>query len=99
MNRNPHPSPLPVGEGTFRMSLAMNNTSDEKQTRREICFSAIRYLTLSGLGLLWAGLYVRSARRSVGNSCSQSLSCGGCTLLEQCDLPRAHETINQKKRQ
>ena len=80
------------------MSDSSNNT-DQKQTRREMCRGLLRYVALGGLGLVWAGLYVRSARSSATNSCTQSLSCGGCMLLEQCNLPLAAKTRDGNKKQ
>jgi hypothetical protein len=75
-------------------SIDSDNTTEEKQTRREMCGSLIRYSILGCIGLVWAGLYIRSARNSATTCCSQSLSCGGCTLLEQCNLPKAEKTRN-----
>jgi hypothetical protein len=89
MNDCPHPNPLPKGEGTI----------NEKQTRREMCRSLLRYLALSGAGLTWAVLYVRSARSSNTDCCPQSLSCGGCALLERCDLHPAAKSRDINKKQ
>jgi hypothetical protein len=72
----------------------MSNPAEEKQTRREMCRNIVRYLALGGIGLLWAGLYVRSARNPAPNTCSQSLPCGGCTSFSQCTLPQAEKIKN-----
>jgi hypothetical protein len=69
-------------------------STEEKQTRREMCRSLVRYLAIGGMGIVWAGLCIRSARNSTGKCCTQSPLCGGCTLLEQCNLPQAEKTIN-----
>jgi hypothetical protein len=66
-----------------------SNIPEEKQTRREMCRNMVRYLAVGGIGLLWAGLYVRSAGNPTPGSCSQSLSCGGCASFNQCNLPQA----------
>ncbi|MGA2799221.1 MAG: hypothetical protein ABSE63_16700 [Thermoguttaceae bacterium] len=83
----------------------MNNSPDfsrtieEKQTRREMCRGLVRWLILGGLGLIWAVLSVRSERNSHTAPCAGSLSCGGCPLLDQCDIPQAVKTRENSKRQ
>jgi hypothetical protein len=68
-----------------------SNFTEEKQTRREMFRNMVRYLALGGIGLLWAGLYVRSAQNPAPGPCSQSLSCGGCASFNQCTLPQAEK--------
>jgi hypothetical protein len=70
---------------------------DEKQSRREACRNLLRYSLLGGIGLLWAGLYIRSVQNTAPNPCAQFPSCGGCTLLEKCNLPQADNTRDGKK--
>jgi len=73
--------------------------TEEKQTRREMLCSLVRYLTFGGMGLVWAILYARSARSSAANSCTQPIPCGDCGLLERCNRPDAVKTREGDKRQ
>jgi hypothetical protein len=83
----------------------MNNSpnsakdAEKKPTRREMCRGLVRYLILGGLGLVWAVLSVRSARNFHPAPCAGSLSCGGCPLLDQCDVLQAVKTRQSDKRQ
>ncbi|MGA2060178.1 MAG: hypothetical protein ABSG67_06825 [Thermoguttaceae bacterium] len=83
----------------------MNNSPDSttnaetKQNRREMCRGMARWLILGGLGLVWAVLSVRSARNSHLAPCAGSLSCGGCPLADQCQVPQAVKTRENNKKQ
>ncbi len=83
----------------------MNNSPDsaktfeKRQTRREMCRSLVRYLVLGGMGLVWAVLSIRSVRNSHAAPCVQSLSCCGCPLINQCEIPQAVKKQEDGKRQ
>ncbi|MGD0518058.1 MAG: hypothetical protein ABSA26_11045 [Thermoguttaceae bacterium] len=74
-------------------------TTEAKQTRREMCRGLVRYLILGVLAMVWAVLSVRSGRSTRGAACNQSLSCGGCPLLDQCKNTKAATTRESDKRQ
>ena len=62
----------------------MNQPHEQRQTRRELCASVIRYAALGGITLWSAGLVRRG-----GKSCRQAIACGQCAKLDGCTLPQA----------
>jgi hypothetical protein len=70
----------------------MPDHSGQTQTRREMCRSLLRYLVVGGMGVGWAGLYLRAARNIASASCDRAEPCADCTLLERCKLPQAAKT-------
>jgi hypothetical protein len=71
----------------------MDDNSEQKLTRREMCLEVVRYAALGGMGVLWAGLYLRSSRSSTGYNCTLP-TCSGCSQLNQCTLPQAEKIKN-----
>jgi electron transport complex protein RnfB len=65
------------------------NDSPPRQTRRELCTSAIRYLALGGVTLLTGGLVYRGARARGRAPCPPAAGCEGCAALAECTQPQA----------
>jgi hypothetical protein len=72
----------------------MNDSPENRCTRRELFSSSVRYVALGGLTLLSAGLVLRQGRAA----CPRLPDCRGCAALDRCSLPEAVEVRLGKDR-
>ena len=76
----------------------MKHRDDHEASRREMLRSGVRYLALTGVSLLSAGLLVRASGPTAADRCSRSPACGNCRALATCRRPQALAAKKRKAR-